>query len=93
MLVLNDADESQLLDEATLPLVQAPISDLTEYYNRLIKMFPDACPTYVMDLCQKQMKSGSINFDFIVVTMNTCKLQSIKKSSRKNFKQVICKSM
>lgn len=85
----DNVDEDQLLDEATLPSGQLSDTDLAEYYDRLINIFPDACLSHIMDLCHEQMKSGCINLDTLVDAMITCKLQDAKEISRNNFKYVV----
>lgn len=86
----DDVDENQLLDEATLPSEQVPVPDLAGYYDRLINIFPDACPSHIMDLCSKQRESGCINLDTLVDAMVTCKLQDAKEiQSRNNLKYVV----
>lgn len=60
-------DEIHLLNEARGESRKLTEQELSSYFDQLINIFPDACPSYIRDLCFNS--SGCVNFDLLFEKM------------------------
>lgn len=68
----SSGNEENLLDEAAGHSRTLNDQELSMYFEQLLELFPDACPSYVRDLCNKRLKTF-ISLDSLLDEMTSSK--------------------
>ncbi|KAF2879984.1 hypothetical protein ILUMI_26187 [Ignelater luminosus] len=83
----NSSNEENLLDEAAGHSRTINEQELSMYFDQLLMLFPDACPSYVRDLCNKRRKTF-INLDSLIDEITSINYPKRKIDARSVFTQL-----